>query len=68
MNIIRASKGYNMAEVKKFIEIEPKKSESLIVRKFTKETNQIIFLISGRWVGIEGLMSIYAHNEKGIVF
>ena len=66
VNIIRASKGYNMAEVKKFIEIEPKKSESLIVRKFTKETNQIIFLISGRWVGIEGLMSIYAHNEKGM--
>ena len=65
VNIIRGSKGYNMSETKKFIEIKPKK-ENLIVKRFSKETNQIIFLISGRWVGIEGLMSTYAHNEKSM--
>ena len=70
VNILRGKKGYNMAEIKKFIEIKPrtleKSKENLIIKEFSKETNQIIFLISGRWVGIEGLMSTYAHSEKGM--
>ncbi len=69
VNIIRQSKGYTMAEVKKIIDIDTTK-ENFIFKEFTedieKETNQILFLISGRWVGIEGLMSTYSHKEKGM--
>ena len=36
--------------------------------KILKDINQILFLIAGRWVGIEGIMSVYSLNEKSFKF
>jgi hypothetical protein len=34
-----------------------------LANDFSKEINQIIFLISGRWVGIEGIMAVYSNKD-----
>ena len=34
-----------------------------IANDLSKEVNQIIFLIAGRWVGIEGVMAVYANKK-----
>lgn len=36
-----------------------------VINDFSKELNQIIFLIAGRWVGIEGVMTVYANKNMG---
>ena len=36
-----------------------------IINSFTKELNQIIFLVAGRWVGVEGVMAVSANNDLG---
>ena len=33
-----------------------------------KELNQVLFLVSGRWVGIEGVMAIVSHPNKSFLF
>ena len=33
-----------------------------------KELNQVLFLVSGRWVGIEGMMTILSNPEKSFLF
>ncbi len=36
-----------------------------IINNFSRELNQIIFLIAGRWVGIEGVMTVYSNKYMG---
>lgn len=36
-----------------------------IINDFSRELNQIIFLIAGRWVGIEGVMAVYSNPNIG---
>ena len=36
--------------------------------KFIKDVNQILFLIASRWVGIEGVMSVYSTENKSFIF
>ncbi len=43
---------------------EPSKTV-IIVNDLAKEINQIIFLVAGRWVGIEGIMAVYGNKELG---
>lgn len=38
------------------------------VNKILLDVNQILFLIAGRWVGIEGIMSVYSFSDKGLQF
>lgn len=38
----------------------------LITNDLVKEINQIIFLIAGRWVGIEGVMAVYGNKNLGM--
>lgn len=33
-----------------------------------KELNQVLFLVGGRWVGIEGIMTIVSNPDKGFLF
>ena len=33
-----------------------------------KELNQVLFLVSGRWVGIEGIMTIVSNPDKSFLF
>ena len=36
-----------------------------VINDVSQELNQIIFLISGRWVGIEGVMTVYSNPNMG---
>ena len=36
-----------------------------VINDFSRELNQIIFLIAGRWVGIEGVMTVYSNKNMG---
>jgi hypothetical protein len=38
----------------------------LIANDLSKELNQIIFLVAGRWVGIEGVMAVYGNKELNL--
>ncbi len=66
---IRQSKNFPIGhEVHNYIPnigIDSKKNNNVykIINDFSKEFNQIIFLISGRWVGIEGVMSVYGNED-----
>ena len=44
------------------ISIEPSKIIK-VTNDLTKEFNQILFLVAGRWVGIEGVMAVYANKN-----
>jgi len=51
-------------------EIEKIDSELLkqpleVINDVSQELNQIIFLIAGRWVGIEGVMAVYSNKDMG---
>lgn len=37
----------------------------VIINDLSRELNQIIFLIAGRWVGIEGVMTVYSNTNMG---
>lgn len=62
---IRQSKDFAVAhEVHSYIpQIESENME--IINSASKEINQILFLIAGRWVGIEGLMTVYSNKNMG---
>ena len=67
---IRQSKDFPVGhEVHKYIpQIVTKGSDDEpvvieLTNDFSKEINQIIFLISGRWVGIEGIMAVYSNKD-----
>ena len=49
----------------KIVDGVEKKPSSIIkmTNDLTKEINQIIFLVAGRWVGIEGVMAVYANKD-----
>jgi hypothetical protein len=57
-------------EVHSYIpKIKVSKSSGIISEEINKNINylnQILFLIAGRWVGIEGVMCIYAKKDKGL--
>jgi len=38
------------------------------INSTTREINQILFLIAGRWVGVEGVMAVYSNKEVGYEF
>ena len=47
------------------IESDVLKKPTEIINNLSKELNHIIFLISARWVGIEGVMSVYSNKNMG---
>ena len=47
------------------IENIDKNSNLKTINNISKELNQIIFLIAGRWVGIEGVMTVYSNKNMG---
>jgi len=50
---------------KKIVDGVEKKLSPIIkmINYLTKEVNQIIFLVAGRWVGIEGVMAVYGNKD-----
>ena len=67
---IRQSKNFTVGhEVHSYIpqiDVNDVNDKSIkIINSFTKELNQIIFLVAGRWVGVEGVMAVSANNDLG---
>ena len=70
---LRQSKDFPVGhEVQKYIpQIETKSDNKIVtslnttINSTTREINQILFLIAGRWVGIEGIMAVSSSDEKG---
>ena len=53
-------------EVHSYIpQIEINKKPVKVINDISRELNQIIFLIAGRWVGIEGVMAVYSNKSMG---
>ncbi|MBC8296193.1 MAG: hypothetical protein H8E55_10400 [Pelagibacterales bacterium] len=48
--------------------IETKSQAVEEINKVIRDINQILFLIAGRWVGIEGVMCVYSLDNKGFEF
>lgn len=46
-------------------QIELIKKPVEVINDASRELNQIIFLIAGRWVGIEGVMTVYSNKNMG---
>ena len=46
-------------------QIEVIKKPVEVINDASRELNQIIFLIAGRWVGIEGVMTVYSNKNMG---
>ena len=65
---LRQSKDFPIGhEVHKYLpEIKTETKTKIIttINSTTKEINQIIFLIAGRWVGIEGVMAVSSNKEE----
>ena len=66
---IRQSKDFPIShELHSYIPMIETKTEIKTIKfinDMSKEVNQIIFLISGRWVGIDGLMAVYGNKDVG---
>ena len=66
---IRQNKNFNIGhEVHSYIPtIEIKKDTKIIeeANELIETINQILFLISGRWVGIEGVMAVAKNEDLG---
>lgn len=75
---IRQSKDFHIGhEIHSYIpninipNMEKNYANKLILKEtnnFIKDVNQILFLIAGRWVGIEGVMSVYPVENKSFNF
>lgn len=47
------------------VELEVIKKPVEVINDVSRELNQIIFLIAGRWVGVEGVMTVYSNKNMG---
>jgi len=70
---LRQEKGITIGhQVHSYLPAISSSSENVNINKISndaiKELNQILFLVSGRWVGIEGVMTIASNPEKSFLF